>query len=115
VASNVGRGSSNGTAPARVTSSHLNNSNNGNRSSVKPQRKCWICSSASHLQSNCPERPRAGASNVGRPLVHTSACKVPDADANTPDDVTALMNVQVNRCVVETQRYDDNHSMIDWV
>jgi len=47
---------------------------------------------------------------VGKPLVHTSACKVPDADANTPDDVTALMNVQVNHCVVETQRYDDNQS-----
>ena len=52
---------------------------------------------------------------MGRPSVRTNACKVPDADANTPDDVTALMNVQVNRCVVETQRYDENHSLTDQV
>jgi len=51
-ASNVGKGNSNGATPARVASSNLNNSNNVNRSSVKQQRKCWICSSASHLQSN---------------------------------------------------------------
>jgi len=47
--------------------------------------------------------------------MRTSACNVPDADANTSDDVTALMNVQVNRCVVERQRYGDNHSLSDWV
>ena len=33
-----------------------------------------------------------------------------------PDDETTLMNVQVNRCVVETQRDDDgNCSLTDWL
>jgi len=59
----------NGMLP-KVTSDNFNSDPNQNRSNVKQQRKCWICSSPSQLQSNCPEKHRTGGS-VGKQSAQT--------------------------------------------
>jgi len=79
------------------------------------QRKCWICSSPSHMQSACTKKTassvKADSSRVKSARV--SACSVcigdnrhrvnPTCDVSRDgdDDETTLMKVQISRCVVE--------------
>ena len=79
------------------------------------QRKCWICSSPSHLQSACPKKTASGvkADSSGVRSTRVNACSIEVGDdrrrvsptCNAPregdDDETTLMKVQVSRCVVE--------------
>jgi len=104
VMSGVGRGFNNSATTQSVAASN-SGSNNDSRSNVKLPRKCWICHSPSHLQSDCPEKVRAGG-NVGKPRIQSSACRAFDGVLDSPEDETALMKAQVNRCVVEIQRDD---------
>ena len=57
----------------KVATGNNNNNNNPNRSGVRPPRKRWNCSFTAHLQSNCPERPRAGG-NAGRQPARANVC-----------------------------------------
>ena len=79
--------------------------NDSEQSTSRPQRKYFNCGSLSHIQINCPKpRTRRGGNTQA---TRTNACKV----ADTVDDETAVKNVQINRCVVETPR--DNCSLAD--
>ena len=79
------------------------------------QRKCWICSSPSHLQSAYPKKTASSvkADSSGVKSARVSACNVgvgddrqrvnPSSDISRDgdDDETTLTKVQISRCVVE--------------
>jgi len=73
------------------------------RSGTRPQRRCWICQSPYHMQSACPEKARTG--NQGsRPSFQSAqvkTCAVPNPTAVVENEEAAMMNVQVNRCIVQ--------------
>ena len=87
-----------------------------NRPSARPgqgqqhtqvQRKCWICSSASHMRSACPKGNRTNSANSsGRPPVQSACTTVGHTNESSPllntDHENSVSNVQVNRCVVES-------------
>jgi len=101
----VGRGAGNSTNPT-VTPGNNPVANDSEQPTSRPQRKYFNCGSLSHIQINCPKpRTRRGGNTQA---TRTNACKV----ADTVDDETAVKNVQINRCVVETPR--DNCSLTDW-
>jgi len=79
-----------------------------NRAAVP--RRCWTCSSPSHVQANCP-RARVRNDKVYVPSpVQVKACSI-KPDDNVDDEETELMKVQVNRRVIDHEpviRHDQN-------
>jgi len=88
------------------------------------QRKCWICSSPSHLQSAWRACPKKTASSVkadssGIKSARVSACSVGvgddrqrvnptcDVSRDGDDDETTLMKDQISRCVIEVPSATD--------
>ena len=86
------------------------------------QRKCWICSSPSHLQSACPRKISSGMKTGGPDVrsARVNACSIDigddrqrvntacDITRDADDDETTLIKVQVNRCVVEVPLATDD-------
>ena len=86
------------------------------------QRKCWICSSPSHLQSACPRKVSSGMKTGGSDVrsARVNACSIDigddrqrvntacDITRDADDDETTLMKVHVNRCVLEVPSATDD-------
>ena len=87
--------------------SGIKNSPTDKGTGPRPQRKCWICQSPNHVQSACPEKGQRN-NQGGRfsvPSAQVKACAVAEpaylGHTVVADEEVAVMNVQVNHCVVE--------------